>query len=687
MEHMRFCLVSSPGVVELDPNRPDPELFLEVIEGAPLGILSLAAVLEEQGQASELVDLNELHLSYLRSGVGDQGVDLYRFVLEELLQREFDVIGFSSICSSYPLTLRLAEGIRRRRPGARIILGGPQASAVDAATLEHFPAVDVVVRGEAEQTLPELLEAFELNRDPGQVPGLTFRRRGEIVRNPPAQLLKDLDRLPLPAYHLHPFVKRAETRFLGLSLELGRGCPYACTFCSTNDFFRRQFRLKSPPVVIEQMSRLEAEYGVRYFDLIHDMFTVDRKKVVAFCEAMIASGKDFRWHCSARTDRVDEELLALMAEAGCRGVFYGIETGSAALQKKIKKRLDLDQARAHIRASSKAGLGPTVSLITGFPEETESDFRDTVDFFMDALRLEDAVPQLHILAPLADTPLHRRFKGRLILDDAFSDISRQGFGQDPADRRLIADFEDIFPNFYGVPTPLSRSRLMEIRGFLLAGAAHFRWLLVALHREPGEILEVFQQFQEWRIRSSEEGDRSEAGPGHYRTAEFRATFAAFVRERYSQPETAAVFSALLKLAKITEDAQDLRPGRETQREDLAEPIRPKSVPRLAQDVRTVTIGVDYPSLMQHLTDGRDLELVPRARRQVVSRKPPGKRFEVSQLSGLLATLLDLCDGTRTVEEISERLATSPAEAELDAKTRDCRLGLHILRDQGFVEIY
>lgn len=675
---MRFCLVSPASVVEFDPDLPASKLSLKVAEHMPLGTLTVAAVLEELGQAPEFVDLNGVHLGYRNSGAADQGVSLCEYALEELCRHEFDVIGLGTICSSYPLTLRLADGIRRRRPGVRIILGGPQASVVDVATLEHFPAVDVVVRGEAERTLPALLEAFANDGDLRQVEGITFRRHGEIVSNPQAPLLEDLDDLPFPAYHLYPLIESAKF----LPLELGRGCPYACSFCSTNDFFRRRFRLKTPGRVLEEMRRLEADYGIDDFDLIHDMFTVDRKKVVAFCEAMIASGDGFHWHCSARTDRVDEALLALMAEAGCRGIFFGIETGSASLQKKIKKRLDLDQARTHIRRASDAGMTSTVSLITGFPEETESDFRDTVDFFVDSLRSENASPQLHILAPLPATPIHRQHEDALELDEIFSDLSRLGFEQDPSDRRLIAELPDVFPNFYAAPTSLSRPYLAEVRGFLLAGANHFRWLLVALNQEPGGLLAVFDRFLDRHDEASAGNAPRLMGASYYHTPEFRAAFLDFVRRHCpGHPATAPAISALVSLASLPEsEAAACR----APAEPLGAGFEPTSIPRHAGGIQTFAIGVDYPSLMQHLVDRRRLEDVRRTRQQVVFRKPPGHDAEVVQLSGLLAALLEACDGKSTVTEISERLRASDTGNGTEPTLGACLTGLTILHDQGFI---
>src|SRR5262249_32027050 len=151
-------------------------------------------------------------------------------------------------------------------------------------------------------------------------------------------------------------------------------------------FFRRKFRLKSPAQMLEHMRAIASRYGIRNFKLVHDMFTVDRKRVVEFCEALIASGEQFGWSCSARTDCVDAELLELMSRAGCHGLFFGVETGSARLQKIIDKGLDLDQSRAVIDTAHRLGMGNTVSLITGFPEENQDDLRETLAMYVHAMR-------------------------------------------------------------------------------------------------------------------------------------------------------------------------------------------------------------------------------------------------------------------------------------------------------------
>lgn len=492
---MRVCLVGAPTAHEFDDcAMSEADALRAIAEHAPLGVLSLASVLEERGLRPEVVDLNRLYYEFRRKNDNNE-IDFSRFAASYFRRGQFDFVGFSSVCSSYPITLRIACEVKRQNSDAVVAFGGPQASAVDVATLEAYPAIDLVVRGEAEQTLPELLEAVREGRHPGDVPGITFRRDGKIVRNPDAGGVTDLDTLPFPAFHLMPDMGMC--RFM--PLELGRGCPFSCTFCSTNDFFRRRFRLKSPARMLEEMRRVKATYGIDTFELVHDMFTVDRKRVAAFCEALLASPDKFYWGCSARTDCIDQELIELMASAGCRGVFFGIETGSARMQKIIDKGLDLVESAARVRSCNKSKIKTAVSLIVGFPEETKEDLRSTIGFFADSLRCDHADPQLVILAPLAGTPIHQQHKKELFLDDADSSLSYRGWDQGPEEKKMIAKHPDIFPNFYSVPTPfLNYEFLKEIRDFLLNGIKTARPLLLQLRLAGADMLLVFEEWRAWR---------------------------------------------------------------------------------------------------------------------------------------------------------------------------------------------
>ncbi|HVF59993.1 MAG TPA: radical SAM protein [Thermoanaerobaculia bacterium] len=686
---MKLCLVSAPTATEFeDPRLAESDAIRTIAEHAPLGILSLAAVLEEQGLVPTILDLNQLYYEWLR-GPSEvrQEFDFCAYASRHLARHDSEVFGFSTICSSYPLTLRIATALRQARPEATVVLGGPQASVVDVATMTAFPAVDFVVRGEAEATFPALLQQLAEGRRGCDIPGITYRRNGRVERNGNAPPIADLDSLPFPAFHLYPNMSSCSY----LPLELGRGCPFACSFCSTNDFFRRQFRLKSPQRLLADMRRVKSTYGLDNFDLVHDMFTVDRRKVATFCRAILDSGERFYWGCSARTDCIDEALIRLMHRAGCRGIFFGIETGSERMQKIIKKGLDLAESRRVIEFSSRLGIKTAVSLITGFPEETMEDFRATAAFFMDSLRFDFADPQLCLLAPLAETPIETQHRGRLVFDDVISDMSFQGWRQDLADRDLIAEHPDIFANFYSVPTPeLDRHFIREFREFVLVGASVFRWLLVGLHQMRGDLVEVFTAWRTWRQEN--EGTLSGGSVAEYYShVHFRRAFLSFVRSRYS---SAAGAGAVIELLANYEEAL-LQPGED---QSVAQPgagpraapgdalIASDMIPVVAPGVRVLRLAGDYKRVVRCLKKGKAIGRVGSREVTVIARAREDGDAEVLQLSKLSAELLRLCDGGRKVADVADGFSRLVSDVRGIPGERACIVGLELLRRQGLVVI-
>ena len=643
---MRICLISAPTVTDFGEHA-DSKRIRKIAEHPPLGILTLAAILRDPLGPPVILDSNRLYYEFL--GGAGAGKESCAFVASRV-EPGFDVIGLSTICSSYPLTLRIAELLKRACPNTAIILGGPQASAVDVATLKAFPFIDLIVRGEADESLLKVLQTGVKSPALAMVPGITFRSGGSIARNPEALLVADLDILPFPAFDLLPGMETLSY----FPLELGRGCPFACTFCSTNDFFRRRFRLKSPAAVLAQMKRVAGEYHVKRFDLIHDMFTVDRKRVVAFCETLLADGEGFRWGCSARTDCIDDELIKLMHRAGCRGVFFGVETGSARLQRVIEKDLDLEVAAARIRGCTAAGMETTVSLITGFPEETDEDVWQTVAFLLDASRHERVEPQLHIVAPLAGTPLQSRFPGTLLLDDVYSDISYQGWKQDEEDKALIAAFPEIFPNFYGVPAPaLNRPRLKRLRDFILYGLGRFRWVLAALHQTCGGIQSVFETWEAVFPGLAMSGD----GRGsYYASPDFRRDFTDFVRLKYLRGnECDASLDALLRLeqgvAERCVDGDQPAPGAQG---EAPKRFAREIVPILRPEVRLLDFEVDVRAVLEQLRRGDGLPLPLMRRVTIATRARKVSGTDIMELTPLSASFLKLCD-SRTLDMVGTEL--------------------------------
>jgi radical SAM superfamily enzyme YgiQ (UPF0313 family) len=650
-----------------------------IFEHAPTGVLSLAAILDQHAYPTEIVDLNHFYYEYVRAGLKREGLEFCEYAGKRLRALSADVFGFSTICGSYPLTLRLARLVSGANPESSIILGGPQASVVDVPTLENFSFVDLIIRGEAEETLPRVLDAISSKADTLEmIPGITYRKNGSVTRNPNAPVIEDLDGLPMPAFHLYRHIEGASYA----PLEAGRGCPFACSFCSTNDFFRRRFRMKSPQVLVEQMKTIKRRYGINEFDLLHDMFTVDRKKVVSFCEAVQQSGEDLRWGCSARTDCIDDQLIDLMNASGCIGIFFGIDSGSNRVQAQIQKKLNLTDAAARIRHANRRRVKHTVSLITGFPEETKDDLRDTINFIGESLRQPLSTFQLHLLAPLAETPITTQYKDQLIFDDIFSDMSLQGWDQDPEERQMIMRHPGIFPNFYGIPTRwLDRHYLREVREFLLHAILKLRWLMVLLHRDSRDLLSVFDRWIAWSAEARNRNGVVDSSRNYYASDQFPKDLARFIRSSYLKN---ALHPHLLKTMVDVEIAQYefkdygyCRPTREIAFDNM------DCVPVIADGVRMLTAGADYKRLMRSLRRNERLELIPSEEVLLVLVKR-NEQVRVVQFNRRSSELIRLCNGFRSIKQIAEKfsagreLGVSPLKASV--------FGLVSFAQQGFIDL-
>jgi radical SAM superfamily enzyme YgiQ (UPF0313 family) len=632
-KRLRVCLAGAPTlehvtqetVVEHDSAR-------DIADRVPLGVLSLAAVLERDGVQCAVVDLNRAFLENTRTATPRE--DFAAFATRYLLGFDFDLLGLGTMCSSYPVTLQIAARVKERRPDSLIVLGGPQASVTDMATMQTFAHVDFVVRGEADESLLDLIRALENGRDFASIAGITFRNQGKVVRTPSPSRFIDLDELPLPAFHLQLDIEGLDI----LPLELGRGCPFSCTFCSTNDFFRRRFRLKRPETVIDQMRTLNHRYGTTRFILVHDMFTVDRKRVVDFCRAMIASGTGFEWSCSARTDSVDDDLLGLMASAGCRGLFFGVETGSLRMQKVIEKELDLTEAFAMVSAADHHGIDTTVSTIIGFPEEEASDVEATMNFLMASIRFDHVEPQVGLLAPLAGTPLYLQYRDALEFDPIMADFSYSSWYEDDHQFTMIRSHQEIFCNFFALPTRVPRKYLFELKLFFHAAFHQCRWLFVAVHQELGGVCRVFDLW----LRHSREKEHL---VNYYISPKFKSDFVGFCRalgetEKFQAPAT-----------HILATAQAILDSAPSPRRSSEPPTARKG--KVFNPILVSGIEIcDLPGNVEEAITGLKLGTQPGP--MVATPHLVRRREEVSELVPLtdsMAQALRLCDGSRSASEI------------------------------------
>jgi anaerobic magnesium-protoporphyrin IX monomethyl ester cyclase len=259
-----------------------------------------------------------------------------------------------------------------------VVVGGPHAAMVGAQILD-CPDVDVVVCGEGERTLVELLSAIEANRPLDGVAGIAFRRDDQVVQTPQRPLLEDLDELCLPhedAPHvLHDFELYPLAAFSHVFAT--RGCPYNCFFCGSRNVWGRNVRFRSPGNVVEELCRLE-RLGVRVVHFDDDTFGVRPDYIRELCQGIRSRCGGLNWSCELHVNLVNDETIRLMAEAGCRSIQLGIESGNNEILRQIRKGFTIDKALAAVETIRRHGVAVQAFFMVGFPQETEKTLADTV---------------------------------------------------------------------------------------------------------------------------------------------------------------------------------------------------------------------------------------------------------------------------------------------------------------------
>ncbi len=372
-----------------------------------LGLLSLAAVLRKEGHSVAIVESAALQLPFART-------------VELILQEEPKYLGLSCTTASVGQATRIARAVKEGRPGTQVVVGGPHVTAVPAETFRRYPEFDLALLGEGERSAVQLFAALEGKGDVSQVAGCVFREGGEIRITPRGNFIEPLDDLPFPAYDLLPsFPSAYRPAFLNYlrgptaSLTSSRGCPQACTFCDRSVFGNR-YRYFSEDYLIEWITRLVRQYGIRHLVFGDDQFAASRARLVRICEKMAAAGLRVRWNCDARADSMDRDLLKLMKKAGCWMISYGIESGSPEILDGVRKNIDLERVEQVLRWTREAGIRAKGLFMIGFPEETEDSLARTLSFVRRA-PLDEV--NLSFLTPYPGTEIYRRLRGSPDLEE------------------------------------------------------------------------------------------------------------------------------------------------------------------------------------------------------------------------------------------------------------------------------
>ncbi len=385
---MRILLLGPPAPKECRP-----------VISPPLGLGYIAGVAARAGYEINLVDCSNLN---------------YDRCAQIVENNSPDVVGITCNTGIRHESFRLAKLVKAISPNSLIVMGGPHASALPELILRHYGEVDVVVRGEGEETFLDLLRKYE---SPGSgnglrsVRGLSYRDGGRIIHTQDRDSIKDLDTLPFPAwrffdldeYNKNKNVEKFDVRaFLNVKaapMITSRGCPYLCTFCYS-DFWGKRYRARSAASVASEMEYLNSSYGVEYIRFFDDDFIFSRKRATEICQEIIRRGLDKRivWRCEARVDHADEELFRRLRAAGCHMLEFGIESGSQKILDNLKKGITVQQIRDAFRLAHKAGVETKALLMLGNPGETVGTIKETIRL------LREIKPTYTVAALLAVMP-------------------------------------------------------------------------------------------------------------------------------------------------------------------------------------------------------------------------------------------------------------------------------------------
>jgi radical SAM superfamily enzyme YgiQ (UPF0313 family) len=410
------------------------------VKVAPQGILYLTAAIEAAGFAVDIRD-------YQLCGYEDpwEPAALARFVERGSAR----VIGFSCMSYALPLVIAAARLIKARDPGKILVLGGIGPSGAGPALLDYCPEIDVIVVGEGERTVVDLLRRLREGGDLGDVAGLYLRDRNgrgtATASRPRIPSMMDLDP---PAYGRVDL-----SRYRLVDSQFGRGCPFKCTFCDIAPYWGRLNTHRPIEHYVDELQTLVEGHGARDVFIIDDTFVLSRKAILQFCRDIVARGLRFEWGCYARVDLMDEELMAHMAAAGCRKVFYGVESGSDQVLDAVTKETTVDAVVETVSQSLQHFPFVTTSFVWGFPSESLDDLKDTVGLLLYFTAL-GASPQLNLALPYSYSPLYQQHRERIRFDPRYSSQLQFYKGKDTGwVQRMIADRPDLFSAFYHLPTP------------------------------------------------------------------------------------------------------------------------------------------------------------------------------------------------------------------------------------------
>ena len=335
----------------------------------PLGLAWIASFLESKGFSVDFVDLQVVEKDFN----------------EILKEKKPRVVGISGTSHTRYKSFQMARDAKLYDRDTFVLYGGSHATFTAAATLDNVPEIDVVVKGEGEQSTLQVVEkALKGKYDFDDIEGISFRKDEKIVHNRPITRMQSLEALPFPKRNPQDFKKyNLKMDFInvpGASIMTSRGCPLNCSYCSASFMFGKTLTFRSAKNVVDEIEMLLSDFGVKGIKFFDSTLTLKKSHIEALCEEIKKRRLRFPWECEIRVNTVDKELLRKMKDAGCYYVDFGLESASDRVLKEMHKGIRLEHVENVIRWTNDLGILTKVFFTYGHIKETIEDARMTMEF-------------------------------------------------------------------------------------------------------------------------------------------------------------------------------------------------------------------------------------------------------------------------------------------------------------------
>jgi anaerobic magnesium-protoporphyrin IX monomethyl ester cyclase len=390
---MRLLLINPPrfnGIPVIREERCEITERNSIIP--PYSLLQVGAELLAGGHEVHLVDANGENLTW-----------------EQLDARiksfSYDVLIFRFTPTTLPWDLKTATLSKNHNPKAVTAGICWTMQTVPEVVLQSCPDLDVYIRHEYESVVPNLAAALSAGQDLSTVPGIAYWKGNEIALTEPAKPMADWDSLPLPAYQLLPSLDNyAINTQHGAPFTIiygSKGCPFSCIYCTERN---TKLKTRSAESILTELQYLKDTYDVKTVSFFDETFTIDRKRAIAIANSIKERKLGIVWYCNTRVNLVDAELLKVMHDGGCRGMSFGVESGSQKILDNAKKGITVQEAEAAIKLAKKAGIKVLCSFIFGLPGENWDTVHETINFVKRTL---PTGAQFNVAVPYPGTELYR----------------------------------------------------------------------------------------------------------------------------------------------------------------------------------------------------------------------------------------------------------------------------------------